>query len=159
MNNLSVFVDTGIFVAAINVADKNHERAKGLMEKALKGEFGTVYTSDYVIGESITASLARTKKIKPAVEVGEFILRSSRIRKLWVLEDVFESAWRKFKSYRGMPMSFTDFTSIALMEENGIKNIRSFDSASTHWSLGCIDACLGFYGMWSCSESVARYEK
>ena len=124
---MSVFVDTGVFVAAANVADKNHGRAKELMEKALKGEFGTIYTSDYVIDETITVCLARTKKLGLAIEVGEFALRSPRIRKLWVSEDVFELAWGKLKSSK-RPMSFTDFTSVALMEMNGIKEIMSFDA-------------------------------
>lgn len=125
---MSVFVDTGIFVALRNVADKNHQRVKELMKRALGGEFGAVYTSDYVIDESITTALARTKKLELAIDVGEYILRSPRIRKLWVSEDIFESAWREFKSYRKGQMSFTDFTSLVLMEENGIKDIMSFDS-------------------------------
>ena len=72
--------------------------------------------------------MARTRRLELAIDVGEFILRSPRIRKLWVLEDIFELAWGKFKSHRERPMSFTDFTSIALMEEHGIKKIMSFDS-------------------------------
>lgn len=125
---MSVFVDTGIFVALRNAADKNHQGGKELMRRALRGEFGAVYTSDYVIDEAITTALARTKKIELAIDVGEFILRSPRIRKLWVSEEIFESAWREFKSRRKGQMSFTDFTSLVLMEENGIKDIMSFDS-------------------------------
>jgi hypothetical protein len=125
---LSVFIDTGIFVAAINVADKNHGRAKGLMVRAMKGEFGTVYTSDYVIDEAITATLARTKKFEAAVEVGEYILTSPRIEKLRVTEEIFNAAWERFKALRARPMSFTDCTSLALVEKNGIGNLASFDS-------------------------------
>lgn len=124
---MSAFIDTCVFVAAINLDDKNHPRAKDLMESMLKGEHGPIYTSDYVVDETITLMLMRTKNHKMAMEVGEFILRSPRIRKLWVTEDIFESAWRKFKSSKGL-MSFTDFTSIALMEEYGIKHMVSFDS-------------------------------
>ena len=125
---MALFIDTGIFVAAVNIADKNCERAKELLEKVLEGEFGAVYTSDYVIDETITATLARTKKLELAIGVGEYVLGTPRIRKLRVSEDVFDSAWGKFKSLGGRPMSFTDCTSLALMEKSGVRNIASFDS-------------------------------
>lgn len=125
---MGVFLDTGVLVAARNADDRNHLRAKELMESALRGEQGEVYTSDYVVDEAVTLMLRRTKRLRLAIELGKFILGSPRIRKLWVLEDIFESAWRKFKSYRRRPMSFTDHTSMALMEEHGIKDIMSFDS-------------------------------
>ena len=125
---MSVFVDTGIFVAAINIADENHGRAKELMERAMKGEFGAIYTSDYVVDEAVTATLARTKKFGAAVEVGEYILGSPRIKKLRVSGDVFDAAWERFKSLGKRPISFTDCTSLALMEKSGIERIASFDS-------------------------------
>jgi len=125
---MALFIDTGIFVAAGNIADKNYERAKELLEKALRGEFGTAYTSDYVIDEAITATLARTKKLKLAIDVGEYILSSPRIKKLWVTEEVFDAAWERFKSLGERPMSFTDCTSLVLMEKHGIGRIASFDS-------------------------------
>lgn len=125
---MAIFIDTSVFVAAVNIADKNHERAKELMEKALKGEFGAIYTSDYVIDETVTATLARIKKLRPAIEVGEFILGSPRIRKLRVSEEVFDAAWGKFKSLGERLMSFTDCTSLALMEKSGVRSIASFDS-------------------------------
>jgi len=124
---LSVFIDTGIFVAARNAADKDHRRGKELMKRAFDGEFGAVYTSDYVIDEAVTTALARTKRLGLAIDIGEFILRSPRIIKLRVSEDVFDAAWEKFKSLR-KPMSFTDCTSLALVEKGGIGRIASFNS-------------------------------
>ena len=110
------------------MADENHKQAKELMERALKGEYGAVYTSDYVIDEAVTATLARTKKFGAAIEVGEFILGSPRLKKLRVSEEIFDAAWRQFKSLEKRPMSFTDCTSLALMGKSGIENIASFDS-------------------------------
>ena len=124
---MSVFIDTGIFVAARNAADKDHRRGKELMKRAFDGEFGAVYTSDYVIDEAVTTALARTKRLGLAIDIGEFILRSPRIIKLRVSEDVFDAAWEKFKSLR-KPMSFTDCTSLALVEKGGIGRIASFNS-------------------------------
>ena len=50
---MTVFVDTCIFVALRNADDEHHERSKGLMRRALKGEFGSIYMSDYVIDEAM----------------------------------------------------------------------------------------------------------
>jgi len=125
---LSIFIDTGIFVALRNATDRNHQRAKELMKRVLRAEFGAIYTSDYVIDEAITTALARTKRLELAIDVGEYILSSPRIKKLRVSEDVFDAAWGKFKSLR-KPMSFTDCTSLALVEKGGIGRIASFDSS------------------------------
>ena len=98
------------------------------MKRVLRAEFGAIYTSDYVIDEAITTALARTKRLELAIDVGEYILSSPRIKKLRVSEDVFDAAWGKFKSLR-KPMSFTDCTSLALVEKGGIGRIASFDSS------------------------------
>jgi predicted nucleic acid-binding protein len=124
---MAVFLDTSVLVAARNVDDKNHARAKELMKSMLRGEHGEIYTSDYVMDEAVTLMLMRTKKIELAINVGEYVLRSPRIRKLRVTEDVFDAAWGKFKSLR-KPMSFTDCASLALVEKSGIGSIASFDS-------------------------------
>ena len=58
---MSVFIDTGIFVAFHNTRDKNHGRALKLIRRAVSGEFGILYTSDYVFDESVTTALIRTK--------------------------------------------------------------------------------------------------
>ena len=39
VNELSIFIDTGVFVAARNRSDINHERTVELLRKALKGEY------------------------------------------------------------------------------------------------------------------------
>ncbi len=125
---MSIFIDTGIFVALRNAADRDHQRAKELMKRVLRAEFGAIYTSDYVIDEAITTALARTKRLELAIDVGEYVLSSPRIKKLRVSEDVFNAAWERFKSLKERPMSFTDCTSLALMEKSGIGRIASFDS-------------------------------
>ncbi|MFN4133792.1 MAG: type II toxin-antitoxin system VapC family toxin [Candidatus Hadarchaeales archaeon] len=125
---MAIFLDTSVLIAARNVDDKNHTRAKELMRLMLKGEHGEIYTSDYVIDEAITLMLRRTKRLKLAIDVGEYVLSSSRITRLRVTDEVFHAAWERFKSLGKRPMSFTDCTSLALMEKVGIKGIASFDS-------------------------------
>ena len=125
---MAVFVDTGIFVALRNADDELHGRSAELMRCALKSEFGRVYTSDYVIDEAVTTALVRTRKHTFAVDLGNYILESPRIIKLRVDENSFKEAWEKFKLFKDKPLSFTDCTSLALVEKFGIKQLLSFDT-------------------------------
>jgi predicted nucleic acid-binding protein len=87
------------------------------MKKALKAEFGAVYSSDYIIDEAITTALIR-----------KYIIESPRITKLWTTKEIFQLAWQKLKSLKDKPISFTDCTTLAHMEKNRIKQILSFNS-------------------------------
>ena len=127
-NSMAVFLDTGLFVALRNADDKFHVRSKELMKRALKGDFGRIFTSDYVIDEAITTALVRTRRHDLAVDIGKYIIESPRIFKLWITKDIFDKAWEKFKILEDRPMSFSDCVSLAHIEKNGIKQIISFDS-------------------------------
>ncbi len=125
---MAVFIDTGALVAARNADDKRHERAKELLKEALEGKYGTIYTSDYVINEATTLALVRTGDPELAVDVGEFALESPRIRILQVERGDFKATWEKFKSFVEKGLSFTDCSTIHLMEKNRIEKVMSFDS-------------------------------
>jgi len=125
---MAVFIDTSVFVALRNADDEFHIRSKELMKRALKGEFGRIFTSDYVIDEAVTTALVRTRRHNLATDIGKFILESPRILKLWTTKDAFDLAWKKFQTFKDKPISFTDCVTIAQIEKNGIKQIISFDS-------------------------------
>ena len=125
---MAVFIDTGIFVALRNADDKLHLRSKELMRRALKGDFGRIFTSDYVIDEAVTTALVRTRRHDLAIDVGSYIIEAPRISKLWTTNEIFDTAWRRFKAFKDRPMSFSDCVSLAHIEKNGIAQIISFDS-------------------------------
>lgn len=127
MRVVAVFIDTNIFVAARNKSDINHERAVYLLELALRGKYGAMYTSDYVFDEAVTVALIRTRKPEIAIDIGNFILSSRKLRILHVDKYVFNNAWRIFNKYIHKGLSFTDATSIALMKRYSIDYIMSFD--------------------------------
>ena len=124
---LTVFIDTGIFVAARNKSDVNHERAVNLLKNALKGKYGVMYTSDYVFDEAVTVALIRTGRPEIAIDIGNFILSSTKIQMLYVDKTVFVDAWRIFSKFMNKRLSFTDATSIALIKRYNINYIMSFD--------------------------------
>jgi len=125
---MTVFIDTGIFIALRNADDENHERSKELMKKTLKAEYGRIYTSDYIIDEAVTTAFVRTRRHDLAMDIGEYILETPRITKLWTTKEIFELAWQKFKTLKDKPLSFTDCTTLAHTQKNQIRQILSFDS-------------------------------
>ncbi|RLE86496.1 MAG: VapC toxin family PIN domain ribonuclease [Thermoprotei archaeon] len=127
VNQMSAFIDTGVFVAARNKRDINHEKAVNLLREALKGKYGRIYTSDYIFDEAVTVALVRTRKPDIAIDIGNFILSSKKLRILHVDKLVFMDAWRIFKKYVNKKLSFTDAVSIALMRRYNIDYIMSFD--------------------------------
>lgn len=130
---MSAFIDAGIFVAAYNTRDDNHSRAIDLVNNAIKGQYGSLSTSDYIFDEAVTLMLARTKNPEFAFGVGEFILGnpsrsiSSFAKFIRVNEEVFSNAWIIFKRYAVKGLSFTDCTTVALMKREKIDALLSFD--------------------------------
>ena len=127
---MSAFIDTGFLIAFHNVMDVNHTRAVELMKKIVDGEFGTVYTSDYIFDEAVTLTLIRTRRPEIALTMGKMILGELTTPFLILLRvdnEVFEEAWRLFSRYAERGLSFTDCTSIALIKRRGIESIISFD--------------------------------
>jgi len=98
------------------------------MKKALKAEFGTVCTSDYIIDEAVTTALVRTRRDDLALDNGKYIIESPRITKLWTTKETFELAWQKFQTLKDKPLSFTDCTTLAHMQKNRMKQTLSFNS-------------------------------
>ncbi len=102
-------------------------RAVELLKKALKGEYGEPYTSDYVFDEAVTVALVRTGSPRIALDIGNFILSSRKLKILYVDKAVFKEAWSIFAKYSSKGLSFTDATTVALMRFYGINYIMSFD--------------------------------
>lgn len=125
---MAIFIDTGIFVAARNKSDVNHARAKQMLRRALRAEFGRVVTSDYIVDEAVTVAFARTHNHQIAVNIGGLIMDSPRIEKLVAGEEKFLKAWEKFKRMSGRGLSFTDCMTLVMMEEIGTNKIMSFHS-------------------------------
>jgi len=98
------------------------------MRSALKADFGIIHTSDYVVDEGVTTALARTRSHQIAVNTGTYILVPARIEKMLVSQEDFDLAWSKFQTMKDRFLSFTDYTSLALMERHDIERIMSFDS-------------------------------
>jgi predicted nucleic acid-binding protein len=124
---MSVFVDTGAFLAYRNKKDKYHGIASRLFMDALKGKYGQIYTSDYIYDEALTLALARTNSISVAMDISDVIL-SPRIKMVFVDAGLIDKSRETFKKYSGRNLSFTDAVSIEIMNELNIEKYLGFDT-------------------------------
>ena len=125
---MSIFVDSCVFFAMYSKNDAYHAEAVRLLEFALSGRGGTLYTSDYVFDETVTLARVRTHNAEIALTIGKAIIGSNRVLMLKVDDDVFNQSWDIFCEYCNKGLSFTDCSSIALVKTHGIDTIFSFDS-------------------------------
>lgn len=127
---MKVFVDTSGFVARYNSRDEHHDEAMDYLQRIESGEADVrkLYTSDYVIDETITTIFARTTSFEVAKKCGEAIITSKAIERLPIDEQTFRQAWEFFKARGEIGLSFTDATSIVLIRKKGIDAVFTFDS-------------------------------
>jgi len=123
---MSVFIDTGAFLAYRNKKDKYHKVADRLFREALKGKFGQLYTSDYIYDEALTLAITRTRNISVAMDIAQ-VIQSPRIKMIFVYAGLLERSTRIFKQYSERNLSFTDAVSMEIMSEFGIIKYFGFD--------------------------------
>lgn len=133
---MSLFLDTGVVVAAHNVRDVNHERALEILQEVRDGTHGTAYSSDFVLDDAVTLALVRTRSRRTALDVGRFFLpprpEDGFVVLLHVDEGTVRRAWESFRQ-RETRLSFTDWTIVELVRALAIDRVASFDAALDPW--------------------------
>lgn len=128
---MSVFVDTGVFFAQHDQYVSRHEAASSAMKAVFRGAFGQPYTSDYVLDESITLTRSRTNSHEAAWTIAQRILgRGSypdRIELVQIADELLDDALGAFERYDDQSLSFTDASTIAVVDAHDIDAVLSFD--------------------------------
>ncbi|MFU8867094.1 type II toxin-antitoxin system VapC family toxin [Natronococcus sp.] len=128
---MTVFIDTGVFFAQHDVAAARHDAATDAMRAVLTGRFGQPYTSDYVFDEAITLTRTRTGSYEDAWTLGRRILGHGpypdRIELATITPELFEATLETFERYADHSLSFTDASTIALVEDYNLDAVLSFD--------------------------------
>jgi uncharacterized protein len=120
-----LFVDTAGWMALVDAADPNHERASAARDRWLEGG-GLLLSSDYVMDETLTLL-----RVRMGLEVAERWWQqaeaSSRLRWEWVDSGRAERARTWFFRWDDKDFSFTDCTSFVIMKELRIKRALTLD--------------------------------
>jgi hypothetical protein len=121
---MSLFVDTGAFVAKEIAGDQFHAVArKGWNEVERRG-FRLV-SSEHVLDESVTL-IARRSNYAFAAEWGQDAMESG-IEWLRTGEDDWSKALTLMRKFADQGVSFTDCLSAVLMKRAGLKRVFGFD--------------------------------
>lgn len=129
---MAIFLDTGFYFALLAKKDKNHTRSENLLKLLIEHNFGRVYTSDYVLNESMTLINVRTHGIRPDLlkKMASYFLGSYAIANLIKVDPMYYEeiiTLQKKITKANDPVSFTDASNLILCKNLGITNIITFD--------------------------------
>lgn len=131
---MSLFVDTWGWLTVEDRSDPNHHSAVAQYELAVR--LGPIFTSDYVLDETITR-LFRRRPFAEAQRFVEGLLRSPRIKVVPVTEARFTAGLRlRFRLADKPDISFTDLTSMVIMQEHRLRDVLTGDRHFRQAGLG-----------------------
>jgi hypothetical protein len=110
-----LFVDTAGWMACADGADPAHRPACAARDAALE-QASMLVTTDYVIDETLTL-LRKRLGLSAAEAWWDQVDGSARLRWEWIGPTRAEKARRVFFRYRDKEYSFTDCTSLVVMQE------------------------------------------
>lgn len=120
-----IFLDSSFIVACKIGNDEHHKSSIDYLAKMIAEGNEEFVTSDYIFDEVVTVILVKSKNLGAAIDAGRTLRIASFILK--VDEEVYEKAWEIFSNQQNTKLSFTDCSTLALMQKEGIKNIATFD--------------------------------
>lgn len=120
---MRIFVDTSALIALADRSDQYHKPAKAFLQTLQTAQ---LHTSSYVLDETITR-LRFTAGVQVAVKVAES-LWSSELYEIHPVDQRIERlALGTMKKFSDHQLSFTDCTTIVLMEHLQLERIFAFD--------------------------------
>lgn len=128
---MTVLIDTGVLYADHDTDASRHSTASAALEAVYEGEFGQPYVSDYIFDESVTLTRRRSGSFTAACRLAHRLRGIDPFPQVYQLRHVsaavFADANDVFERYDDQALSFTDATTIALLERHDIDGIMSFD--------------------------------
>jgi predicted nucleic acid-binding protein len=127
---MSVFIDSWAWLGSLDARDEHHDLAADTFERLIAEEDDLV-TTDYVLAETITRLYRRIANPLAAESMRAIgrTIKLSHIRVERISPARFEAAVALRLHYDDQPkISFTDFTTMVVMEDLGIHDILTRDN-------------------------------
>lgn len=121
-----IYIDTDAFVAFVKKDDTNHKRAVSLFHY-FEQQPVTFRTSNYVFSEVVTVLSQRVSHSAAVAFIQTITAPSSPITIHWIDELIEQSAIEIFKNQTSKDVSFVDCINMALLNQEGLDTIFSFD--------------------------------
>lgn len=129
---MSVFIDSGFFIALLNKRDENHSEAQEKLIQLKEKAYRLRMTSDYVLSEVITTLWGSTHRKDIVKKAYQFICDTPTFVTLnYFPREKLGLIWEKWNTlaeYPKRPLSFTDCSILVSMETMRIEYLLSFDS-------------------------------
>lgn len=135
---MSVFVDTWGWLKLRDRRETGHERVVSYFHRVLKDE-EVVYTTDYVLVETVTLLFKRLpfEKAWEGYWQIESACRNGFLEIEWIGRDRFDRSLELRRRYSDKPdISFTDLTSMVVMDELGLRDVLTGDDHFAHVGMG-----------------------
>ena len=135
---MKVFIDTWGWLTLRDRKESRHQEVKDFYLQ-FRDQNGIIYTSDYVIDETITLIFKRLpfKTAKESLSKIDKAIEEGYLQMEWVTPERFEKAKGLRLKYQDKPrISFTDLTSMVIMKELGVKDIITGDEHFEHVGMG-----------------------
>ncbi|MGI8605007.1 MAG: type II toxin-antitoxin system VapC family toxin [Verrucomicrobiales bacterium] len=122
MANREVFVDTHAFYCVMSRNDRQHDRAKSLLQSMT----AVPVTTDWIVGETVNLLTAR-RKHHVAMRFLDYLDASDGLRIVHVDAARFDRARELIRVHREHEFPFTDCTSFVVMKEFGMHDVLTND--------------------------------
>jgi predicted nucleic acid-binding protein len=126
---LTIFVDTSVFYAAVDRADRGHARALTVLDTR-----ELLVTTDHVLVE--TWLLAQRRLGQPTADAFWGGVRAGGVDLTSVEAVDIEAAWQIGDAFADQAFSIVDRTSFAVMLRIGVHRVASFDKDFTVFRFG-----------------------
>ncbi len=120
-----IFIDTTMWVSAIDASDELHEDGKAVLGKLVEGNLPLTVTTDFVLDETLTMLKKRGAKPSKVAEDVQNIVSSMRVNIVYVDEMLFKESLYNYTKYA--TLSFTDAVSLTVMLRLKIGEVYSHD--------------------------------
>jgi len=129
---MAILLDTGFFFGLLSIKDHHHQQSQSILKDLIKNKYGKIYTTNFILGESLTLINVRTKgkRLDLLEKMKQLFLGPLAIANLLSIENSWlESIFtlQKKLTTPGNPLSFTDASNIVLCQKFEIQNIVSYD--------------------------------
>ncbi|MFB6273159.1 MAG: type II toxin-antitoxin system VapC family toxin [Salinibacter sp.] len=135
---MSLFVDTWGWLSLRDRRESRHEETKAYFQEALQ-DSGSSYTTDYVLTETLTLLFKRLpfEDAWQGYQQIESARRNEFLDFVWIDRDHFDQALQLRQRYSDKPdISFTDLTSMVVMQELDLRDVLTGDAHFEHVGMG-----------------------
>ena len=122
--NTACIVDTAVFIAAYFPREVHHKEGKEIVTAIENRQIKGALITDYILDETVTF-VRRRVGVDASNKVLDTLLGSPKLEIFKINRNHFEAGIAFFKRYE--QLSFTDAVTVAVMKDQAINVIYSFD--------------------------------